>query len=137
MELTLGADMSLRKSPTRTPALVEANRRNAQKSTGPRTALGKAHARLNSLRKGTRSPFYRNLLEVLFNAQPCRMEQMAKAVLSPEAAAHPVIAKTVELFCRAEAEVARESGIMTAFLATRKMQRRMMQKNRRAKPECF
>jgi hypothetical protein len=29
--------MSLRKSPTRTPALLAANRANAQKLTGPRT----------------------------------------------------------------------------------------------------
>ena len=120
--------MYLHKSPTRTPALLEANRGNAQKSTDPRTVLGKAHTRLNGLRKGTRSPFYRSLLEVLFNAPPCRMEQMAKAVLSAEAAAHPMIARTVELFCQAEAEVARESGIITAMLATRRMQRRMMKK---------
>ena len=33
--------MSLRKSPTLTPALLEANRRNARKSTGPRTARGR------------------------------------------------------------------------------------------------
>lgn len=133
----LGVDMSLRKSPTRTPALLGANRRNAQRSTGPRTTLGKAHTRLNGLRKGTRSPFYRNLLEVLFNAQPCRMEQTAKAVLSPEAAAHPMIARTVEVFCQAEAEVAREAGIMTAMLATQGRERIMMRKNRRAKPECY
>ena len=130
----LGADMSLRKSPTRTPALREANRRNAQKSTGPRTALGKAHTRLNGLRKGTRSPFYRNLMEILFNAPPCRVEEMAGAMLSPEAAAHPMIARTVELFCQAEAEVAREAGIMAAMMAAQKI---TLKKNRRAKPECY
>ncbi len=31
---------------------MEANRRNAQKSTGPRTARGKRHSRLNALRHG-------------------------------------------------------------------------------------
>ncbi len=39
--------MSLRKSPTRTLALREAHRRNARKSTGPRTARGKAQTRLD------------------------------------------------------------------------------------------
>ena len=65
------------------------------------------------------------------------MEQTAKAVLSPEAAAHPMIARTVEVFCQAEAEVAREAGIMTAMLATQGRERIMMRKNRRAKPECY
>ncbi len=32
--------MSLRKSPTLTPKLLAANRRNARRSTGPTTALG-------------------------------------------------------------------------------------------------
>jgi hypothetical protein len=44
--------MSLRKSPTLTPARIEANRRNAQKSTGPRTARGKAQVRFNALKTG-------------------------------------------------------------------------------------
>jgi hypothetical protein len=48
--------VSLRKSPTLTPALLAANRRNAKKSTGPRTARGKAWSRLNSLRHGCHSP---------------------------------------------------------------------------------
>ncbi|HEV2178263.1 MAG TPA: hypothetical protein VGW33_13845 [Terriglobia bacterium] len=47
--------MSLRKSPVRTPALLAANRANAQKSTGPRTAAGKRHAGLNGLRHGLRA----------------------------------------------------------------------------------
>jgi hypothetical protein len=42
--------MSLRKSRTLTPALLASNRRNAKKSTGPRTAQGKAWSRLNRLR---------------------------------------------------------------------------------------
>jgi hypothetical protein len=43
--------VSLRKSPTLTPALLAACRRNAQKSTGPRTAQGKANTRMNALRE--------------------------------------------------------------------------------------
>jgi hypothetical protein len=35
-----------------TPRQIEANRRNAQKSTGPRTEAGRARSRLNALKHG-------------------------------------------------------------------------------------
>ena len=44
----------LRRSPL-TPASLETRRRNAQKSTGPRTAGGKAQVRLHALKHGRRS----------------------------------------------------------------------------------
>jgi len=44
--------MSLRKRPTVTPALLEANRANASKSTGPRTVEGKNRIVLNALKDG-------------------------------------------------------------------------------------
>ena len=52
--------MSLRKSPTLTLALLASNRRNAKKSTGPRTARGKAWSWLNRFRDGMRSMEYVN-----------------------------------------------------------------------------
>jgi hypothetical protein len=45
-------DMALRKSPVRTVAMLAANRANAQKSTGPTTAQGKARVALNGLKHG-------------------------------------------------------------------------------------
>jgi len=97
--------MSLRKSPILTPARLAANRRNALKSTGPRTGAGKAWPRLNGLRGGTRSPACQRFLRALFDAEPCGIEQVARTNLSPQEAAHPLFARTVDLFRRAEFEV--------------------------------
>ena len=44
--------MSLRKSPRLTPALLAAARRNAQHSTGPRSAAAKQNSKLNGLKHG-------------------------------------------------------------------------------------
>lgn len=44
--------MSLRQSPTLTPALLAARRRNVEKSTGPRTLAGKQRVKFNALKHG-------------------------------------------------------------------------------------
>ena len=44
--------MSLRKSAQLTPALLAANRRNATRSTGPRTAAGKQNSKMNAFKHG-------------------------------------------------------------------------------------
>ena len=44
--------MSLRRAATLTEAKLNANRRNAERSTGPRTEAGKRNASLNSLKHG-------------------------------------------------------------------------------------
>jgi hypothetical protein len=44
--------VSLRKSPQLTPKLLAAIRKNAQLSTGPRTAAGKQNSKLNALKHG-------------------------------------------------------------------------------------
>jgi len=98
--------MSLRKSPTMTPARIEANRRNAQKSTGPRTARGKAQSRMNSLRTGRRSRFLADLCRTLLYAPPYSVDRTAQAILTPEQAAHPLFREMVDLFRETEAWVA-------------------------------
>ena len=100
--------MSLRKSPTRTPAFLEANRRNAQQSTGPYTRRGKAQSCLNRLKTGERSRVYRGLWRGLLDAPPCAVGRTARALLSPEQAAHPVFAELVDLSCWAESMVAED-----------------------------
>jgi hypothetical protein len=96
--------MSLRKNPV-TPARHQANRRNSQKSTGPRTARGKSQSRLNRLRSGGRSSLYGDLLQALMDAPPGRVLETARAILTPAQMSHPLFAGLVEAFCQAEAGV--------------------------------
>jgi hypothetical protein len=97
--------MLLRKSPL-TPARLEANRRNAQKSTGPRTPRGKSQSRMNALRSGGRSRLCRDLLLALSDAPPGAVARTARAALTPAQARHPLFAELVEIFCQAESGVA-------------------------------
>lgn len=98
--------MSLVKSPTLTPALLAAKRRNAQTSTGPRTARGKAQSRLNALQRGERSPAYRQLWDALLCAPPCSVDRTVSAVLTPDVARHPLFAEAIAMFREAEGRVA-------------------------------
>jgi hypothetical protein len=100
--------MSLRKSPTLTPARLAANRRSAQKSTGPRTARGKAWSRMNGLRTGSRSTVYRELFEALLDAPPGGIDAVAGVILTPEQASHPLFASLVDQAREVEREVERE-----------------------------
>jgi len=94
--------MSLRKSPTLTPALLASNRANARKSTGPRTARGKAWSRLNHLKSGARSPEYISFFEALLNAPPCRMRVTAEALLGSKLAQHPLYKEAAAMAIQAE-----------------------------------
>jgi hypothetical protein len=97
--------MLLRKSPM-TPARLEANRSNAQKSTGPRTPQGKSQSRMNALRSGGRSRLYRDLLLALSDAPPGAVLKAARRASTPAQAAHPLFAELVEIFRQAENDVA-------------------------------
>ena len=101
--------MSLLKPRLMTPARLAASRRNARKSTGPRTARGKAQSRMNGLRSGWSSPAYHNLWLAMLEAPPCAVEETARALLTPEQAAHPKFAELVDIFRRAEIEVAAQA----------------------------
>ena len=97
--------MSLRKSPTLTPAQLTANRRNAQKSTGPRTARGKAQSRLNGLRHGFCSPAYRQFRLALFEASPgYPVASTVCAMLTPQESCHPVYADLIDVHFEMEME---------------------------------
>jgi hypothetical protein len=85
-----GAVVSLRKSPTLTPALLAANRRNAQKSTGPRTERGKNWSRVNRLRTGLRSPSYCRFVDAVLAAMPGEVRRTAEASVPPHLMNHPL-----------------------------------------------
>jgi hypothetical protein len=127
--------MSLRKSPTLTPARLQANRSNARKSTGPRTARGKAQSRLNSLRKGRRSALHRKFVELMLWAPPCSVDRTAQALLTPEQAAHALFAEMVEMFRHAETMTGIVCVDLPRWLASG--QKKIPPENIRAKPECY
>jgi len=90
--------MSLVKPRVITPARRAANRRNAQQSTGPRTARGKAQARLNGLRHGFCSPAYRQFRLALFEAPPgTPVATTVCNMLTPEQSCHPVYAELIDV----------------------------------------
>ncbi|HEV2425388.1 MAG TPA: hypothetical protein VGZ29_11230 [Terriglobia bacterium] len=90
--------MPLRKSPTLSPSRLEANRRNAQKSTGPRTALGKRRSRLNGLRHGGRSAIRRDLLVQVMDAPPGELDEFVESLFTSDLVEHPAIASLARLF---------------------------------------
>jgi len=87
----------LRKSPTRTEAFLAANRRNAQKCTGPRTPEGKARSSLNALKNGR----YAQRLPEKLEAAGCRSAaalhaQIRQEVVSTFDAEHPADLKRAD-----------------------------------------
>ena len=104
--------MPLRKSPTLTPALLNSNRRNAKKSTGPKTARGKAWSRLNHLREGWRSPEYTNFLMALLYAPPGQVGVTAQTLLASKPVPHPLFVEAAELSVQVEIDICREQRLM-------------------------
>ena len=68
--------MSLRQRPIVSQAMLAANRANARKSTGPRTAEGKARSRLNRFTHGGRSRLYRQLLAAIWRDHQVAFEHV-------------------------------------------------------------
>jgi hypothetical protein len=75
--------MSLRKSPQLTPALLAAARRNAQHSTGPRSAAAKQNVKLNSLKHGGRvSDENRRQAMLALGEDPQEFENLKQELMS-------------------------------------------------------
>ena len=94
--------MSLRKSPTRTPAFLAANRANARKSRGPTTPEGKARSSLNRLKHGDRSPGHRALMDALMHYPGILnydvVDRLVSQHLRPGEKDHPAIISLLKLF---------------------------------------
>jgi hypothetical protein len=97
--------MSLVKPRVTTPARWAANHRNASKSTGPRTARGKAASKLNGLRHGHCSPIYRQFWLALLEAPPgTPVATTVRTLLTGEETGNPVFADLIDVHHEMELE---------------------------------
>jgi hypothetical protein len=87
----------LRKSPARTEAFLAANRRNAQKCTGPRTPEGKARVSLNALKHGRYAERLPEKLEAAgYRSAAALYAQIRQEVVTTFEAEDPVELKRAE-----------------------------------------
>ena len=99
-----------------TAAQIEANRRNAQKSTGPKTERGKARARRNAITHGMTA---RTILPVLPQEDPKELEDRTQQAIAAIKPRNPL---ELDLVCRAvrlAGELDRAERVATAHLAHR------------------
>jgi len=97
MSLGIKESLMLRKSPTRTEAFLAANRRNAQKCTGPRTSEGKARSSLNALKNGRYTERLPEKLEAAgYRSAAALHGQIRRDVVTTFKAEHPMDLKRAE-----------------------------------------
>ena len=97
-----------------TAAQIEANRRNAQKSTGPKTERGKARARRNAITHGMTA---RTIMPVLPQEDPKELEDRTQQAIAAMKPRNPL---ELDLVCRAvrlAGELDRAERVATAHLA--------------------
>ena len=99
-----------------TAAQIEANRRNAQKSTGPKTERGKARARRNAITHGMTA---RTIMPVLPQEDPKELEDRTQQAIAAMKPRNPL---ELDLVCRAvrlSGELDRAERVATTHLAHR------------------
>ena len=99
-----------------TAAQIEANRRNAQRSTGPKTDEGKARVRRNAFKHGLSA---RTIMPVLPQEDPKELEDRTQQAITAMKPRNPL---ELDLVCRAvrlSGELDRAERVATAHLAHR------------------
>ena len=99
-----------------TAAQIEANRRNAQRSTGPKTDEGKARVRRNAFKHGMTA---RTIMPVLPQEDPKELEDQIQQAITAMKPRNPL---ELDLVCRAvrlAGELDRAERVGTAHLAHR------------------
>src|SRR5271157_4424491 len=99
-----------------TAAQIEANRRNAQRSTGPKTDDGKTRARRNALKHGMAAL---TIMPVLPQEDPKELEDRTQQAITAMKPRNPL---EHDLVCRAvrlAGEIDRAERVGTAHLAHR------------------
>jgi hypothetical protein len=111
-----------------TAAQIEANRRNARKSTGPRTAEGKARSRLNALKHGMKS---RTVEPVLPHEDPAELDRRIREWIDDLQPRGPVERELVSRAARLSWVLQRAERHETARLAQRVRLVRVLQETQR------
>jgi hypothetical protein len=125
--------MSLRKSPQRTPELLAAKRRNAQRSSGPRSDAGKQHSKLNALKHGQRaSPENDRLVMLALGEDPQEFEDLKQELMTTYGPGDPLWQKQIDdlarLYWRRQRLERAQTGLMRrALLAVEEWQHRRRQ----------
>jgi hypothetical protein len=99
-----------------TAAQIEANRRNAQKSTGPKTERGKARARRNAITHGVTA---RTIVPVLPQEDPKEMEDRTQQAIAAMKPRNLLELDLVRRAVRLAGELDRAERVATAHLAHR------------------
>ena len=125
--------MSLRKPPQPTPELLDAARRNAQRSTGPRSPAGKQNSKMNALRHGERSrPDHHYLVMLALGEDPQEFDFLKRELSLSYGPGDPLWQKQIDdlarLYWRRDRLQRAQEGLMRrAMLAVEERQRRRRQ----------
>jgi hypothetical protein len=108
--------MSLRKSPQLTPALLAAARKNAQHSTGPRSATAKQNVKLNALKHGAYvSDENQHLAMLALGEDPEQFRTLTEELMSAFGPGDALWEKQIEdlawLYCRRERLERAQAGL--------------------------
>ncbi len=99
-----------------TAAQIEANRLNAQKSTGPKTERGKSRAKLNAITHGMTA---RTIMPVLPQEDPKELEDRTQQAITALKPRNPLEHDLVCRVVRLSGELDRAERVATAHLAHR------------------